>query len=88
MPQPPQWLALVVVGVSQPLARLPSQLPKPVLHTMPHVLRAQNGVPLVPLHTVPQAPQWLGSKVTLVHEPEQLLSPAPQVVVHAPAEQT
>ena len=44
--------------VSQPLAALPSQLPKPDEHVMVQVPLVQPGVPLVALHARPQAPQW------------------------------
>jgi hypothetical protein len=37
---------------------------------------------------VPQAPQLAGSIAVLVQLPEQLVSPAPQLVTHAPAEHT
>ena len=34
LPQVPQWVAVVLVLVSQPLAAIPSQLPKPMLQAV------------------------------------------------------
>jgi hypothetical protein len=52
--QSPQWLALVVVSVSQPFSRLPSQLPSPTLHPqwMPTLVTAALEMVPVPLETV------------------------------------
>lgn len=58
VPQPPQWLVLFWVFVSQPFETLPSQLPKPALQVMPHVPPEQEAVPFVVLHTLPQVPQF------------------------------
>jgi hypothetical protein len=55
--------------ISQPLARLPSQLPKPLLHAMPQFPPLQVAVPLVPLQTVLQRPQWVGSPFVLISQP-------------------
>jgi hypothetical protein len=55
-PQAPQ-LAFVRSGTSQPFATLPSQLPKLAAHAMVQAPRTQPAVPLVLLHTFPQAPQ-------------------------------
>ncbi|MBK6533450.1 MAG: hypothetical protein IPF99_28825, partial [Deltaproteobacteria bacterium] len=45
-PQPPQWVTVVLKSTSHPLAALPSQLPNPALHAMPHVEPAQVAVAL------------------------------------------
>jgi hypothetical protein len=58
LPQPPQWLTLVLVLVSQPSAGLPLQLPKPGLQPAIVQLPAtQPGVPLATEQAFPQAPQ-------------------------------
>jgi hypothetical protein len=93
-PQPPQWLAVALVLVSQPLAALPSQLPKPALQVIPHTPPVQVAVPLLALHTLPQAPQWVGEDERLVSQPlaalpSQLPKPALQAArVHTPAAHT
>jgi len=76
--------------VSQPLLKFPSQLPKPALQVMPHLLALQVAIPFVPLHTLPQAPQLVMLEVRLVSQPllkfpSQLPKPALQVMPHAPA---
>jgi len=68
---------------SQPLAALLSQLPKPALHTMLHVLAAQVGVPLTVLHGVVQEPQCKASVVSVVSHPlETSASQLPKPPVH------
>jgi hypothetical protein len=39
-------------------------------------------------HTVPQPPQWDGSKRVSTHAPLHAVSGAPQLVAHVPLEQT
>ncbi len=57
--QRPQWSRLVPRAVSQPLAALLSQLPKPAAQApRPHMPALHTGVPLEAIHAVPQAPQW------------------------------
>jgi hypothetical protein len=58
LPQVPQWLTLVWVLTSHPLAALPSQLAKPPEQTMPQVPPLHVAVPLLLLHTLPHAPQF------------------------------
>ena len=57
MPQPPQ-LVSVLTAVSQPLRRLLSQLPQPLLHTGAQVLAEQLVLPCALVHAVPQLPQF------------------------------
>jgi hypothetical protein len=60
VPQAPQFVMLLVVRVSQPLAALPSQLAKPAVQTREQVPMAHPDCPLATApvgHTVPQAPQ-------------------------------
>jgi hypothetical protein len=92
VPHPPQCVVLVCVFVSQPLAVLPSQLPQPELQLMVHAPAVHPGVPLVPLQTVPHAPQWVALVCVFVSQPSFLLplqSPKPvlQFGAHAPAVQ-
>src|SRR5262245_41244117 len=52
MPQPPQFLALAPVGVSQPFTLLPSQLANPGRQvSMTHCLATQMALALGKLHT-------------------------------------
>jgi hypothetical protein len=79
-PQAPQLL-VVVIGVSQPLATLPSQSAKPGLHAILQVEPTHVPTPPFWLHAFPQAPQLLGSLVTLISQPfaacpSQSLNPA------------
>jgi hypothetical protein len=90
-PHIPQCAALVLVLVSQPLAALPSQLPKPrVQAPTPQVPAAQVGIAtFVRLQTVPHPPQFAGSTWVLTSQPSpvlllQLAKPALQVIPHAP----
>ena len=89
LPHPPQLLASVFRLVSQPLAGLPLQLPKPALQVMPQTPIEQNAVPLVELQTWPHAPQLVGSVVRLVSQPlaglpSQSAKPALQVPPQTP----
>jgi hypothetical protein len=79
-PQAPQLL-VVVMGVSHPLATLPSQSAKPALQVILHTDPTQVPTPPLWLHTLPQAPQLFGSLVTLISQPfavikSQSLKPA------------
>jgi len=66
------------VLISQPLAALPSQLPKPALHVIPQVPAGQVAVPLVVLQTALQDPQCSGL-LRLVSQPlAGLLSQSPK----------
>ena len=89
VPQPPQWLALFVVFVSQPLAGLPSQLAKPLLQAGAQVPLAQATLPFGLLHAMPQPPQWLVLELVFVSQPllalpSQLPEPALQLGVQLP----
>jgi len=66
-PHPPQWVALVVVSVSQPFAAVPSQSPKPGEHrTTAQVPSVQPWVAvLARAQAVPHAPQLAGSMAVL-----------------------
>lgn len=68
-PQAPQLLRSVCKFVSQPLARFPSQLPKPALQEIWQVLLTQLAVPLVELQTFAHDPQWFGSVTVFVSQP-------------------
>jgi hypothetical protein len=91
VPQAPQ-LAVVVRAASHPLARTPSQLPKPLEQVTPHMPPAQVAVPLAyGPHAVPQAPQ-LAVVLSVVSQPlprtpSQLPKPLVQVTPHAPPAQ-
>jgi hypothetical protein len=87
-PHPPQFEGLLRVSVSQPLAALPSQLPKPVLQAaMAQTPAAHVPVALVKVHARPQAPQLDGSLAVARHVPEQLVWPAGQAWPQVPAAQ-
>ncbi len=95
LPQAPQFDAPLVVLVSQPLASLPSQFAKPLLHAAStHAPARQPATPFVREHTWPHAdvpavePQLFGSFCTSRQLPEQLTWPVPQVVPHVPAPHT
>jgi hypothetical protein len=84
-PQAPQWATVLRRSVSHPLAALPSQLPKPVLHApRVHVPLVQVALALAKLHTRPQAPQLFTSEAVARQTPEQLVCPAGQVCPHTP----
>jgi hypothetical protein len=81
--QPPQWLASVCRFVSQPFAGLPSQSPKPGLHTIAQEPPVQVGVPFVALQALPHAPQLPALVERFVSQPfAGLLSQSPKVPVH------
>jgi hypothetical protein len=91
VPQAPQWETLVAVAVSQPLAALPSQSPKPAAHMATvHWPIVQAAVALARSQRVEHAPQRLLSLLRLASQPllgslSQSAKPAAQVYVHAPA---
>ncbi len=78
MPHAPQFVRVDVVSVSQPLAAMPSQLPKCGLQAT--TVQAPAVQPLIrvlaPLHVVPQAPQLAGSMAVLAQYCDV---PVPQV---------
>jgi hypothetical protein len=89
LPHTPQLVTLVEVLTSQPLAALPSQLPKPELHAARvHAPAAQPATALARLHTVPQALQWLASFWRSRQTPEQLVVGDAHDAVHVPPEHT
>jgi hypothetical protein len=67
--QAPQLSALVLVLVSQPLATLPSQLPRPVEHAIAQTPPTQLAVPPVVEQRVPQALQLFTSVRMSVSQP-------------------
>ena len=70
MPQAPQLVTLRVTSVSQPVAGLPSQLPKPVLQAPSTHDEDEHVAPAwAKLQTIPQAPQLSASLVMLVSQP-------------------
>ena len=81
--QLPQWVGLVVVLVSQPLATLPSQFPKPAEHEIEQEPAEQVGVPLAAEHAVPQPPQFAALVFVLVSQPFPALpSQLPKLASH------
>lgn len=75
--------------ISQPSDALLLQLEKPPLQAIWQVFVTQDGVPLVPLHLLPQPLQWLTSFVTLISQPSaalllQLANPVLQAIWQAP----
>ena len=68
-PQPLQLLGSLVRFFSQPFDARPSQFPKPAVQAMLQVPDAQEGVPPVVLHALPQPPQWLVLTSVLVSQP-------------------
>ena len=82
--QVPQLVAFVLVFVSQPLERAPSQFPYPPLHTIPHCPPLQVGVPLVALHAVEQFPHLPAFVLVFVSQPfARLPSQLPYPPLHA-----
>lgn len=67
--QSPQCVASVLRLVSQPLPTFVSQSPNPAAHAMAQAPAAQDGVPLVELQIVPQAPQLATLVCRLVSHP-------------------
>jgi hypothetical protein len=88
LPHAPQWVADVFVLTSHPVAARPSQFPNPVLHAMVQAPSEQPGEPFVPLHTVPQPPQFEALVSVLVSQPLLALpSQLPKPELHAPSVQ-
>jgi hypothetical protein len=91
MPQPPQALRLVTVGVSQPFAIFPSQLAKPALHALTtHVLLVHTEAAFASTQARPQAPQLFRSDASGVSQPltalpSQLPNPGLHVSEHIAA---
>jgi hypothetical protein len=91
LPQRPQLVAVVLRLVSQPLAALPSQSPKPALQVSRHAPAVQAAVWFAPaVHARPQAPQCMSEVPVLVSHPlalfmSQLPKPALQVSPHMDA---
>ena len=84
LPQVPQFASVVFRLVSQPVEASPSQLPNPLLQAIEHDPSEQPGVPLVPLQTAPQEPQFPTLVSVFVSQPvdpmrSQLPNPAEQV---------
>ncbi len=78
-PQPPQWLVLVRVSTSQPLAAMPSQSPKgAVQRATAQTPATQPGSALGAVQAVPQAPQLAGLRVVSTQPPEQQVRPVGQ----------
>ncbi len=91
-PHAPQWVALVRVSTSQPLAAMPSQSAKPGTQVNPHRLAVHVGEALgTGGHAVSHAPQWVGSSRSSVSQPFAAFpsqSPKPPehtLTTHAPA---
>ena len=86
LPQAPQCSALVEVLVSQPLVRLVSQSPKPVLHVKPQTLDVQALTALAGEgHDVPHLPQLEREMRRSASQPFNALpSQSPKPVLHVP----
>ncbi len=82
----------VVRSSSQPLARLPSQLPQPLAHeAMPHTPAVHEATACAKLQTTPQALHAVGVVFKFVSQPlarlpSQLPKPVLQVSPHTPIE--
>jgi hypothetical protein len=89
VPHPPQSFVLFVRFTSQPLSGLPSQLPRPLLHTGAHTPPAHEVVPPEFVHCLPQVPQlftvvFRSVSQPLVGLPSQSPRPPLQVGEHVP----
>jgi hypothetical protein len=73
LPQPPQAFTLLVVAVSQPLATLLSQLPKPAAHMIEQEPLEHEAAPFCELHALPHPPQWAVLTAVLTSQPFTLL---------------
>src|SRR5215467_5042434 len=69
LPQVPQWASVLERLVSQPLATLLSQSPKPLLQETWHSEFTHDGVSLLVEQAMPQPPQFLVSLVELTSHP-------------------
>jgi hypothetical protein len=92
VPHEPQFAVVVFRFTSHPVDAKVSQFPNPALHATEHTAAEQEAVPLVPLQTVPQAPQlavlvFLFVSQPFVALPSQLPNPALQTGAHTPLEQ-
>ena len=91
-PQPPQFDALELVLVSQPLPMLLSQSPIGTVQAMPQVPLLHDGLPPDAEHEFAQVPQWVESFFRSVSQPfatlpSQSAKFAAQVIWQAPAAQ-
>lgn len=68
-PQVAQFCVLEVRLTSQPSEASPLQLPKPVVHTMPHAPAEHDGVPFALEHAAPHAPQFAMLDCVFVSQP-------------------
>ena len=91
--QPPQLFESLARFASQPLATAPSQLPKPRAQAaMPHIPPAHDDDAFGALHTLPHAPQLLGSLAVIAQNaPQHCVPPGhgvppPHSGTHNPAE--
>ena len=81
-PQAPQFARFADVLSSQPLVRLLSQFPYPVVQVIPQAPDVQVAVPFVALHTVGQVPQCAGVVLRFTSHPlPALLSQSPKPAV-------
>lgn len=96
VPQRPQFIAWLVVLLSQPLDGLPSQSPNPLLQLYWQTPDTHAGVTFVrapAMHVSPQAPQWVSDADVPVSHPSaglplQLLKPVAHAATpHTPAVQ-
>jgi hypothetical protein len=88
LPHDPQFAVVVLRLTSQPVEARPSQLPKPELHAIEQAPSEQLGVPFVPLHTVPHAPQLVALVSVLISQPvEPMLSQLPNPAAQVPSVQ-
>jgi hypothetical protein len=86
VPQAPQLVALVLSEVSQPLAALPSQSPKPASQAKVHARLAQRAAALAgTAQARPQVPQWATLVARSAQAPSQTVCPAGQFEAHTPA---
>jgi hypothetical protein len=84
-PQRPQCAGFIVSAVSQPLASIVSQLPKPRLHVEPQALAVQVGLALGRAgQVIPQPPQLAGSVAGVTQLAPQSICVAPHVDTHMP----
>ncbi len=93
VPQAPQCAVLARVSTSQPLAALPSQLPKPVVQVATAQTDPEHrALALARLQVRPQPPQWVAlvrvsTSQPLDATPSHSAKPAVQVRAHIPVAQ-
>jgi hypothetical protein len=88
LPHIPQWVTELLSSVSQPLAAIPSQSPKPVSQlATAHIPIAHEAVAWGSMHRLPQRPQLFMSVARRTHSPMQDIVPAGQLLRHIPSEQ-